>query len=359
MKKLFIELLQVSFGNREQLSRTPSDAEWICLFQVAQKQTVVGVLIAGIDKLPIEQHPPQNLLLQWIGLTVKVEQGNHLLNQRCIELQKLFSDAGFRTCILKGQGNAMMYPNPGRRQCGDIDIWVEGDKEAIVNFVVTKTPGVIEQYHHIDFPILKDVSVEVHFRPSYTNIFWYNKRLQDYFKENSKQQFINFRNLPDSMGKLCVPTTEFNIVFQMSHMMRHFMSEGIGFRQLIDYYYLLKEFHDGTSRPEDYTMLFKHLGLLKFAQGVMWVEKNILGIDENSLIVEPSERIGKLLLKEILSTGNFGHYDKRVAKKIKSTSLTLSLLAKNVSLIREFPLESLLSPVMGMWMWYGYKKVHK
>lgn len=332
---------------------------WKSIFNFCQSQSLVGMGFCGLEKMSQNQKPPQELLLQWIALNQVIEMRNSLLNARCVEIQNVFYEVGFKSCILKGQGNAMMYPNPSRRQSGDIDIWVEGDKEAIVNFVVMKTPGVIEQYHHIDFPIFKDVLVEVHFRPSYMNIFWYNQCLQDYFKDNSKQQFINYRNLPDSMGKLCVPTTEFNIVFQMSHMMRHFMSEGIGFRQLIDYYYLLKEFHDGNSHQEDYTMQFKHLGLLKFAQGVMWVEKEILGIDEESLIVEPRERIGKLLLKEILSTGNFGHYDKRVAKKIKSTSLTLSLLAKNVSLIREFPLESLLSPVMGMWMWYGYKKVHK
>ena len=72
MKKLVIELLQVSLGNREQLSRTPSDAEWICLFQVAQKQAIVGVLLGGLERLPKEQLPSQNILLQWVGLAQMV-----------------------------------------------------------------------------------------------------------------------------------------------------------------------------------------------------------------------------------------------------------------------------------------------
>lgn len=332
--------------------------EWESVFYFCKKHSLVGIGFSGLEKLPHEHNIPQKLLFQWFALVQQIEARNKLLNQRCVEIQKLFSEAGFKSCILKGQGNAIMYPNPCRRQSGDIDIWVEGDRNAIVNFVVSKTPNVIEQYHHIDFPIMKDVPIEVHFRPSYTNIFWYNNRLQNYFRDNRGQQFVNYIMLPDSIGRLCVPTIEFNVVFQMSHMMRHFMSEGIGFRQLVDYYYLLIELHKGSSPQVDYTLLFKRLGLLKFAQGVMWIVKESLGINEECLIVEPCEGVGRLLLKEILSTGNFGHHDKRVAKKLKSKSLTLSLIAKNVSFIKEFPLESLLSPVMGMWMWYGYKKVH-
>ena len=48
-----------------------------------------------------------------------------------IHVSEWFRKKGFRTCILKGQGNAMMYPNPCSRTPGDFDIWVEGgDKRA-------------------------------------------------------------------------------------------------------------------------------------------------------------------------------------------------------------------------------------
>lgn len=342
MKKLFIELLQVSFGNREQLSRTPSDAEWICLFQVAQKQAIAGVLIAGIDKLPIEQHPPQNLLLQWIGLTVKVEQGNHLLNQRCIELQKLFSDAGFRTCILKGQGNALMYPNPLKRQSGDVDIWVEGRIKDIVSFLSKHCDKTLltNAYHHTEFPVWDDVEVEVHWRPSWKSSPIHNRRLQRWVKENKEKQFTNI----DLATGLHIPTWDFNIVYLLQHMYLHIFQEGLGMRQVVDYYYLLKS--DKRMEVQDLEKTLRRLDLYHFAGAVMYVLREALGMEEKFFIVPVDERRGAFLLEEIMQSGNFGRYDERnreLAQK-KGISRSLARLKRQYRYLRDYPVEVLCAP---------------
>lgn len=342
MKKLFIELLQVSFGNREQLSRTPSDAEWICLFQVAQKQAIAGVLIAGIDKLPIEQHPPQNLLLQWIGLTVQVEQGNHLLNQRCIELQKLFSDAGFRTCILKGQGNALMYPNPLKRQSGDIDIWVDGRIKDIVSFLITRCDETLltNAYHHTDFPIWNDVEVEVHWRPSWKSSPIHNRRLQRWVKENKEKQFTNI----DLATGLHIPTWDFNVVYLLQHMYLHIFQEGFGMRQVVDYYYLLKS--DKRMEVQDLEKTLRRLDLYHFAGAVMYVLREALGMEEKFFIVPVDERRGAFLLEEIMQSGNFGRYDERNRELAQKTGISRSLarLKRQYRFLRDYPLEVLCAP---------------
>ena len=111
--ELFYELVQIALGQRELLSCTPSAAEWAELFSLAQKQAVTGVALNALEKMSQQgQKPPVNLLLEWIGLSEQIKAQNLLLNKRCGEITRLFSDAGFRTCILKGQGNALMYPDP-------------------------------------------------------------------------------------------------------------------------------------------------------------------------------------------------------------------------------------------------------
>lgn len=339
---LFFELLRIALGTTDVLSRTPSPEEWSDIFAMSQKQAVAGVMLSGVERLPVEQRPPQALLLQWIGVVERVKAQNIMLNRRSAEVTLLFADAGFRSCILKGQGNARMYPDPLIRRPGDIDIWVDGSREDIKRFVTTRCPEARDENLHIEFPYFKDAVVEVHYMPRYSSIPRYNKRLQAWFEERSNAQFTNQVTLPgDDGNKVCVPTTEFNIVHQMSHIMGHFFVEGIGLRQFIDYYYILKRLGEecGTTNYED---LFKHLGLLKFARGVMWIEQECLGLKKECLLVEPDECVGKVIHKEMMAGGNFGHYDERY------TARKWGLLARGVTdsyrlltLVAYFPQESL------------------
>ena len=349
---LFYELIQVALGNKEKLSRNPTEKEWHELYAICQKQTVAGIAFFALDKLSkLGQKPPLNLLFEWIGLAEQIKQQNHLLNERCKELQEFFSNAGFRTCILKGQGNALMYPEPLYRQSGDIDIWVEGSKDNIVDFVKKRTPNEKAKYHHIEFPIFKDVMVEVHYMPTFSNVPWYNRRMQSFIQNIREQQFDNYAELIDMEGNISVPTIEFNVVFQMSHLMRHFMSEGIGLRHIMDYYFLLQKLNsEGNNDDTDWEETFKVLGLFTFAKGVMWIEKHVLSLDKNKLIVPPDERIGKFILSEILSSGNFGVGDSRFTKRLISpVSTNMSILVRNLKMIGMFPVDSIFAPITNIW----------
>ena len=306
---MFYELIQVALGQREKLSRSPSEEEWAELFVLSQKQGVVGVVLPALEKLSSKgQKPSTLLLLEWIGLGEQIKERNRLVNQRCIEVCRLFSEAGLRSCILKGQGNALMYPNPLLRSSGDIDIWIDGTREDIKEFVVSRCAGAQDGNMHIQFPIFEDVPVEVHYKPRYSSVPKYDKRLQAWFREKADEQFWHKVRLEDS--EICVPTTAFNVVQQMSHIMGHFFVEGIGLRQFVDYYYVLQKLQEEKC-SEDYGTLFDYLGLLRFARGVMWVEHEMLGLSEKFMICEPDERIGRIILKEIEEGGNFGHYDQR------------------------------------------------
>ncbi len=86
--ELFIELLQVGVGNRGELSRVPTAKEWADLYDESERQAVTGIMVAGLERLPKEQRPRQELLLQWIGISEQIRQRNISLNSRRKQLQR-------------------------------------------------------------------------------------------------------------------------------------------------------------------------------------------------------------------------------------------------------------------------------
>lgn len=306
---LLYELIQVVLGNKERLSRTPSEIEWQELYTESQKQAVAGVAYLALEKLNRNgQKPPLDILFEWIGLSEQIRNNNLLVDKRCKEITKLFADAGYKSCILKGQGNAQMYPVPESRTAGDIDIWVKGERKDVVNFVRNSFPKAFEQYIHIDYPIFDDVPVEVHFTPGELIIPKYDKRLQGWAAEYSKQLFgAEYNREADYL----VPSIGFNTVYQMVHIVSHFFIEGIGLRHFLDYYYVLIKVKSERIEINDIQDTMRWLGLEKFARGVMWIEKYCFGIEDRYLLFEPSEKIGRVILKELEEGGNFGQYDNR------------------------------------------------
>ena len=260
------------------------------------------------------QKPPLPLLYDWIGQTELIKNRNILLNQQCYEITKLFNGAGFLSCILKGQGNGLMYPEPLLRTPGDIDIWVDGNRDEIKKFVLGKYPMAKDGPLHIAFQVADGIEVEAHYSAIRTSNPKYRRRVRTWIDDHKKKQFLHKVKLGDA--EICVPTTQFNVVYQMAHIMVHFFEEGIGLRHFVDYFFVLKTLHDDNC-TESFESLFKQLGLLKLARGVMWVEQEVLGMSDEYLICEPDEKIGKVILKEIEEGGNFGHHDKRYSLRNK------------------------------------------
>ena len=174
---LFFELIQVAIGHRNKLSHAPTEGEWTELFELSHKQAVVGVAFLALDKLNKEgQKPPLALLFEWIGCAEQIKKQNYTINERCAEITEFFKNEGYRSCILKEQGNALMYSDPFSRSSGDIDIWVEGEREVIRELVFSRCPNAEDSSLHINFPLFKDVEVEVHYNARHTPVPKYNKK---------------------------------------------------------------------------------------------------------------------------------------------------------------------------------------
>ena len=246
MKKqlqIFFDFLRFCIDSAKEIPDSLKETDWKEIYAIAQKQCLVGVLFDGIRKLPAEYvGMKKELLLQWMAESQMLEKTNVRLNDAAIQVSEWFRKKGFRTCILKGQGNALMYPNPKSRTPGDIDIWVEGGDKRVISFVRSISPHEKACYHHIEFPSYKGVEVEVHYRPSFLLCFWHNRKLQKYYERVKEEQFSH-RVMLGEQGEIAIPMVEFNLIFQLTHIFSHLMNEGIGFRQLLDYYYVLCDFY--------------------------------------------------------------------------------------------------------------------
>ena len=92
---LFVELLQLSLDTRGELSRVPSELEWQFLLEESERQAVAGIMMAGLERLPKNQRPPQAILLQWIGVCQQIEVQNTLTTKTCQQLCKQLDSDGF------------------------------------------------------------------------------------------------------------------------------------------------------------------------------------------------------------------------------------------------------------------------
>lgn len=293
-------------------SPMPKIVCWQKVFDFSIKQKITGVCDPTKYKVCISK----DILFKWITLIQQIRHQSALLNKRTVELAKRLGEAGFRCCILKGQGNAEMYPDPLMRMPGDIDVWVDADEKEIIAYVQQQFPEIQQTFKHIKFPIFSDIPVDVHNIPLKLYHPGHQRKLQEWIERQKEEQFSHRIQLTDTDTEISVPTTCFNAVYQLGHILIHLLDEGIGLRHLIDYYYVLKELEGvPESEKEQIRKEWREMGMCRLATAVMWVEQQVLGLPENCLLMIPDKNRGNILLQEIMEGGNFGKYSQRQTYK--------------------------------------------
>lgn len=349
--KLFFELIQVAICHRDSLSRMPSTAEWSMLYGLAVKQTVSGVCFCGVQRLPKEQlvEMPVRLKLQWFALATQIKARNELMNRRCVEVQRMLTEEGMKSCILKGQGVAKLYKirneelgvrngvNLGLyRQSGDIDVWLwkEGlslkeNRKEVIRFARTIQPNATGAEHHVSVGWM-GTEVELHYEPAYFCNPFANRRFRKWCMDYDKSKF------QFSDNGFCVPDAEFNRVFLLAHAFRHYLSEGLGLRQVMDYYFLTKSLNLNNDR------VIEELGMARFEKAMKWV----LGYVFEGKDGEDSRKYGKMLLEHIMDGGNFGkHKANTVASRHTHFGRFINQLTHDIRLLRYYPSEAVWAPL--------------
>lgn len=357
--KEYFRFIQFSLGLDEGKSFLSSKAlegfDWDAFYRFAKKQALVGVVFEGIQRLPKEFAPHQDLLMTWFGHSQRIHQRNILLNEATSQIYKKVKAEGLRCCILKGQGNALMYPNPHSRTPGDVDVWVNAGREEIrkLSKLLAGDNGSIgeESLNHIELKV-NGIAVELHSTPAIMNNPLHNCRLQKWLRRNADLQFSNVVSLPDDTGVVAIPTSTFNVVYQLFHLYHHCFYEGIGLRQIIDYYFVINSLPQRALMNTDFSALqreLKHFGLPKFVGAVMYVLHKVLGLSEEKMIAPMDEKRGRMLLNEILQGGNFGLHDERYAFGHGILGHNLQRLFRDFRLAKFYPCEALSEPVFRLW----------
>ena len=347
----FRNLLLIAVGREKAFEEDPTPKVWEKLFQMARQQALVGVLNEAVHRLPGKQLPPSDILEEWDAQTAKIGRVYHTHEDHVRELEELLTRLGLHGCILKGTGLAHLYPNPERRMCGDIDLWMKGDRDAIIEAFENADYNIYEIiYQECKAGVFLDTEVEVHFHPSKMYNPFSNARLQRFFEENSP--------IRDDVP-ITYPDARFNAVFCMAHMFRHYLEGGIGMRQMMDYYYVLKEL-----APEDRGPVMKtltRLGMKRFTASVMTCIQFNFGLEDEYLLCPPDRKHGGKLVNDIIAMGNFGVLDRRNYTFDGETKWA-TFLRKNgrvFSNLRHYPREVIWSPFARVsqfvWRWFkGY-----
>lgn len=343
----FFQLLRLSIGVSDANPHIEPE-EWPEIYRMAKEQSLVALLFDGVQQIGKEARIDSCLLMKWMGMSLQIEKHNRQMNMAVGKVSAWFLKKGFRSCLLKGQGNALLYPHPLHRMAGDIDVWLEGKPAAVIRFVHAVAPKEKASYHHIDFPAINGIPVEVHYRPCYLLNPVNNHRLQRFFAENAEEQFQHRMDLEGS--PVAVPTCQFNIVYQLVHIYNHLFQEGIGLRQIVDYYFVVVNLNltDKAALQRE----LRRLGLLKFAGAVMFVLHEVLGLSEEKMIAPMDAGRGRMLLTEILQGGNFGQYDRRYAFGRGAFGHNLQRLYRDWRLVRYYPAEALCEPVFRTWHFF-------
>lgn len=358
---MLFELIRVALGHQDRISRMMTAAEWLIVYQMAVKQSVVGICVEGMSKLPREQRPPMELFMQWVGTVSQIQQRNEKLDRQTAKIWKQLKDDGLDAAILKGQGIATVYGElASLRQSGDIDIWVKGGYQTVCDYVQKTIPTGDLAYHRFHYHFFEDTEVELHHRPTLMRNLMDDRKLAKWYESFGADSFVYIED-----KGFAVPPAEFNRIFILTHIYRHFLFEGVGLRQVMDYYFVLRNGHTGKT---DATEILCRLRLKRFAGAVMWVigymvhgEGCMVDGHEDWMICEPDEKEGRFLLNEIMMSGNFGQSDHRY--QYKRLFKFQRWLSRSSHLLIHYPSEVIWSPIWIVyhWFWKRNKKrvIHK
>lgn len=360
MKNIFLDILRLGLGTNDITLRALSEEEWDIVFKTAVKQSLIGITFTGVQKhidilnnegILESEIIPTKIYLKWLGLVYMISQQNEKTDTYSKEVQAMLHDGGFETCILKGRGVARYYGElSSYRQSGDIDIWAwpkdswtlnhDERMKTVLQFLRPKYKCGAPTYHNVGFMFAKGIFVEAHYTPSWMFSPLHNHRLQKWFESQARAEMLNdFSSL------------EFNRIYILLHIYRHLFGEGIGLKQIVDYYFVL-HYRKLTGEERWQTMeLLRSFGVGKFTSALMWILHHKLGLSADYLLCEPDESEGTFLLSEVLQAGNFGQYDTRIDRKRNKGKFAVFAMRihRNFRFVTHYPSEVLWCPLWKVW----------
>ena len=297
------------------------NVDWNRIVDLARQQTMVGVMTEAMVKLPPALRPPKPIYFNAIATTSEIEKENKRMNAFASLLMGELRKKGVDSLLLKGQGVGQCYPNPLHRQSGDIDLLITdyeqyrqakqlmakvaedgGEAATRLHSVYTTNGMVIELHGNFRFSICPRCS----------------RHLQAWTDER-----LSRPGRPLSIGDgetIQVPPVQFDAVFIFGHMLQHYMTGGVGLRQIADWMLFVSSHVSDTGKGDEGLLIdvevlksdLEFLGLMKFWKYFAALAVDFLGCPKERMpfYEDNLRKKGELLLDSIFKTGNFGTLQK-------------------------------------------------
>lgn len=298
------------------------DVDWSKVLDLAEEQSVVGLLAAGIEvvqgsRFKVHGAPlvPKPIALQFIGRVTQLEQKNQAMNYFIGVLVEKMREAGIYTLLVKGQGVAQCYERPLWRSCGDVDFFLSDDNYELAKAFLTPLASEVETEYkgskHLGMTIDPWI-VELHGR-LYSGL---SARIDRELDAVQRETFEDGKVRIWKDGETEVPMLEVNndILFIFTHFLKHFYKGGIGLRQICDWCRLLWTYRDSI----DVALLeqrLRRMGLMSewkafyalavFYLGLPFTVDGLLLDGEKEL--ERYRQKADRIMEFVLISGNFGH----------------------------------------------------
>lgn len=361
MNDLYFRFIQFSLGLYEGKEFLDGSAlrrfDWAAFYKFAGEQTISGIVFDGVQRLAKGIAPPLPLLMRWLGVSESLKKRNRMLDKATAYVYRRVTEAGMPCCILKGQGNAVLYPNPSARTPGDVDVWVDASRADIRMLAakLSELNGRVgeESLNHIELTV-NGVAVELHTTPAIMSNPLHNRRMQHWLQENVSAQCAHLLTLASAdAGRVAAPTAAFNAVYQLFHLYHHYFFEGVGLRQVLDYYYVLSGWSCTAEEKAALQRDLRRLGLWQFAGAMTYVLREVLAMPDDRMPAPPDARRGRLLLEDIVCGGNFGQYETRYRFGHGAVGHNLQRLFRDARLLAYYPAEALSEPFfrIGHFLW--------
>lgn len=284
-------------------------ADWEAIEALAISQTVVGVMMDGLVKLPEELRPPRQLFFKLLLTVKEIERKNESVSKVASKIFEFLNANNNVPLLLKGQGLAEFYPQPKHRMSGDIDLLVgfeDSDYEHTTNIIkpLASRMGKEDRARkHVDYTVMGEV-VEIHGSIKSTISKKCDNNIDEWAKERLAADNVIIET---AQGNMVTPPINFNALYVFIHFLNHYMNGGIGLRHVMDWMMFL---HVNKGKI-DFDMLkqdIERLGLIKFWRMFVSIAVVYLGYPagEMPLYSDTYNKRCKRVLQHIFNTGNFG-----------------------------------------------------
>ena len=237
----FLSLVRLGIGH--QADKNISVKDWQSIKELASAQGLYAVVLDGIEKLPITSRPPQELLLEWIGVVLQnFEYTYEQYSNAIAKLASFYNCRGYKMMVLKGYACSLDWPKPSHRPCGDIDIWQFG-KQKEADAIISKEESIEVDYSHHHHTVFSwgGFTVENHYDFINIHRHYSHRGIEQVFKElgQDDSHYVNLKG-----EKVYLPSSNLHALFLVRHALNHFASTGINLRQVLDWAFFAEKHTD-------------------------------------------------------------------------------------------------------------------